>query len=276
MLFGTTSINKLDNAVTLILATLFDIPAIYVFSATTILIEEILFRGVLVSSFQLSFSPGWGTFISSALWTLWSINEILAVEPITVLILISLLLFFLSLGFLLSALVKKYQSIWPGYSFRIGVMTLTPITLTSQLVESDSFFSSTSSIFIAEGLLISILTTCVSILLLKKKDIYPELGDSRNFSWLFNEFGQYLIANRGIFHQYKGVMMSRFTELVELVQTFEKDFIKFYDKGNKSAGTRVRKHMAELKRKAQDIRIEVQELKGTSDETGTAETAENA
>ena len=71
-------------------------------------------------------------------------------------------------------------------------------------------------------------------------------------------------------------MMSRFTELVELVQTFEKDFIKFYDKGNKSAGTRVRKHMAELKRKAQEIRVEVQELKGTADESGASETAENA
>ncbi len=68
-------------------------------------------------------------------------------------------------------------------------------------------------------------------------------------------------------------MMSRYTELVELVQTFEKDFIKFYDKGNKSAGTRVRKQMAELKRKAQDIRIEVQELKGTSDEGETPETS---
>jgi hypothetical protein len=71
-------------------------------------------------------------------------------------------------------------------------------------------------------------------------------------------------------------MMSRFTELVELVQTFEKDFIKFYDKGNKSAGTRVRKHMAELKRKAQEIRVEVQELKGSSDESGESETTENA
>lgn len=69
--------------------------------------------------------------------------------------------------------------------------------------------------------------------------------------------------------------MSRFTELVELVQTFEKDFIKFYDKGNKSAGTRVRKHMAELKRKAQDIRIEVQDLKGSSDEAEEPELNQN-
>ena len=55
--------------------------------------------------------------------------------------------------------------------------------------------------------------------------------------------------------------MSRFSELVELVHTFEKDFIKFYEKGNKSAGTRVRKSMNELKRKAQEIRKEVQEVK---------------
>lgn len=55
--------------------------------------------------------------------------------------------------------------------------------------------------------------------------------------------------------------MSRFNEVVELVQTFEKDFIKFYEKGNKSAGTRVRKAMNDLKRKAQEIRKEVQEIK---------------
>jgi cytochrome c556 len=55
--------------------------------------------------------------------------------------------------------------------------------------------------------------------------------------------------------------MSRLQELRDLVNSFEKDFVKFYDKGNKSAGTRVRKAMNELKRKAQEIRKEVQEIK---------------
>jgi len=55
--------------------------------------------------------------------------------------------------------------------------------------------------------------------------------------------------------------MSKFQELKDLLQTFEKDFVKFYDKGNKSAGTRVRKAMNELKKKAQEIRKEVQEIK---------------
>jgi archaellum component FlaC len=66
--------------------------------------------------------------------------------------------------------------------------------------------------------------------------------------------------------------MSKFTELKTLVESFEKDFIKFYDKGNKSAGTRVRKAMNELKRKAQEIRKEVQELKGTKEDTPTPPT----
>jgi hypothetical protein len=42
--------------------------------------------------------------------------------------------------------------------------------------------------------------------------------------------------------------------------------VKFYEKGNKSAGTRVRKHMNELKRKAQEIRKEVQERKAVGKE----------
>ncbi len=68
--------------------------------------------------------------------------------------------------------------------------------------------------------------------------------------------------------------MSRLQELRELLDSFEKDFIKFYDKGNKSAGTRVRKHMNELKRKAQEIRKEVQELKAQNKDEAAPEPQE--
>ena len=64
--------------------------------------------------------------------------------------------------------------------------------------------------------------------------------------------------------------MSRYTELQELLASFEKDFEKFYDKGNKSAGTRVRKAMNDLKRLAQDIRKEVQEMKTDKPEETTS------
>ncbi|NNF59544.1 MAG: histone H1 [Rhodothermaceae bacterium] len=55
--------------------------------------------------------------------------------------------------------------------------------------------------------------------------------------------------------------MSRFSDLKDFVDGMERDFAQFYDKGNKAAGTRVRKGMQELKKMAQDIRVEVQEKK---------------
>lgn len=59
--------------------------------------------------------------------------------------------------------------------------------------------------------------------------------------------------------------MERFNELKALLDSLEGDFEKFYDKKNKSAGTRVRKGMNELKKKAQEIRLEVQSIKTTDD-----------
>ena len=59
-------------------------------------------------------------------------------------------------------------------------------------------------------------------------------------------------------------MASKFEELRDFVTDMERDFEQFYDKGNKAAGTRVRKGMQELKQMAQDIRVEVQEKKNTT------------
>ncbi len=55
--------------------------------------------------------------------------------------------------------------------------------------------------------------------------------------------------------------MARFDDLKEYVDSMERDFSQFYDKGNKAAGTRVRKGMQELKKMAQDIRVEIQDKK---------------
>ena len=57
--------------------------------------------------------------------------------------------------------------------------------------------------------------------------------------------------------------MNRFSEVRDLIMAAEDDFDKFYDKGNKAAGTRVRKTMQALKQLAQDIRSEVQDMKNT-------------
>ncbi|MCB0168912.1 MAG: histone H1 [Anaerolineae bacterium] len=55
--------------------------------------------------------------------------------------------------------------------------------------------------------------------------------------------------------------MNRYEELVALLDSLKEDFGKFYDGGNKAAGTRIRKGMLDLKNKAQDIRKEVQDIK---------------
>ncbi len=54
--------------------------------------------------------------------------------------------------------------------------------------------------------------------------------------------------------------MNRYEELISLVQTFEKDFKKFYNNHNRSAGIRLRKHMQTLRKFAKNIRVEVQLL----------------
>lgn len=55
--------------------------------------------------------------------------------------------------------------------------------------------------------------------------------------------------------------MERYSQLRDLVMGLEADFEKFYNKGNKAAGTRVRKGMQDLKNLAQEIRTEVQNAK---------------
>lgn len=55
--------------------------------------------------------------------------------------------------------------------------------------------------------------------------------------------------------------MEKYKQLHSLVITLEDDFRKFYEKGNKAAGTRVRQGMQRLKGLAQEIRTDVQEIK---------------
>ena len=57
--------------------------------------------------------------------------------------------------------------------------------------------------------------------------------------------------------------MSKFEELRDFVVELEPDFNKFYEDGNKAAGTRVRKAMQQLKTMAQDIRVDVQDRKAS-------------
>ena len=55
--------------------------------------------------------------------------------------------------------------------------------------------------------------------------------------------------------------MSRMDEVKNLMSELEVDLDKFYNKGNKAAGTRARKSLQDLKKLAQDIRLEIQDIK---------------
>jgi hypothetical protein len=57
--------------------------------------------------------------------------------------------------------------------------------------------------------------------------------------------------------------MENYAKLVELVENMKADVEAFYNKGNKSAGTRVRSACQEIKKISQDLRINVQETKNT-------------
>lgn len=53
----------------------------------------------------------------------------------------------------------------------------------------------------------------------------------------------------------------RYAQLQDLVENSEEDLMKFYEKGNKAAGTRARKNLMELKKLAHQMRQEIQEIK---------------
>ncbi|MFN1834141.1 histone H1 [Balneola sp. MJW-20] len=55
--------------------------------------------------------------------------------------------------------------------------------------------------------------------------------------------------------------MSRVDEIKNLVEEVSDEMEKFYEKGNKAAGTRARKGLQSLKKLAQEIRLEIQDIK---------------
>lgn len=55
--------------------------------------------------------------------------------------------------------------------------------------------------------------------------------------------------------------MNRFSEIKSMVDELEVDMEKFYSKNNKTAGTRARKILQDLKKLSQDIRVEIQNKK---------------
>lgn len=67
-------------------------------------------------------------------------------------------------------------------------------------------------------------------------------------------------------HETPQAQSSRYDELMRLVASMEQDFHKFFNQGNKAAGTRVRQAMQELKTFAQNVRAEVLTIRNAKPE----------
>lgn len=57
------------------------------------------------------------------------------------------------------------------------------------------------------------------------------------------------------------IKMERVTEFENLLTSFKEDYEKFVDKGNKTAGTRARKTLQEIRNLAKDTRDEISNTK---------------
>ncbi|MCF6270760.1 MAG: histone H1 [Melioribacteraceae bacterium] len=56
-------------------------------------------------------------------------------------------------------------------------------------------------------------------------------------------------------------MSQSYQDLLSHLKEMETDIQKFYEKGQAAAGTRIRKGLSELKKKSQDMRNEIQNIK---------------
>ena len=57
--------------------------------------------------------------------------------------------------------------------------------------------------------------------------------------------------------------MKEYEKIKQLLSAIEEDVIKFSEKGNAAAGTRVRKGLQDVKRACQEMRDAIQDLKKT-------------
>ncbi|MCX7876733.1 MAG: histone H1 [Melioribacteraceae bacterium] len=58
-------------------------------------------------------------------------------------------------------------------------------------------------------------------------------------------------------------MHEKYQALIDFIKSLEPDVEKFYTKGQSAAGTRLRKGLSDLKKKAQELRNDIQAVKAS-------------
>lgn len=161
-------LRELENTATLILQTVFDIPSMFIFSATTVLLEEFTFRSVLLRSYSFNDSPIRSAIVNAFFWTCFAVPGIIVLGNSDFQDSISILTFYFAVGILTSVLAMRFRTIWYGYSLRIGIMAAFPLLIVSKVQDSETFFTTESSIFSSEGYFYSVFFLISAVFIVKK------------------------------------------------------------------------------------------------------------
>lgn len=166
-LFNKTTFEGADDSVTLLLATLFDIPAAYFFSVVVLLVEELIFRGFIFEIVSRKNGIFKSTLLVSLIWTAANFDKVVQIRNPSLFLFSSELLNVVSTGLACAAIYWHTRSIWPGYSFRIGLLVFSSALLTSDLNETSAVFYTETHALSNSGILLSFvmlaLTSCLFI-----------------------------------------------------------------------------------------------------------------
>ncbi len=144
-----------ENGATLLLTLLFDIPAVFIFSVTTVFVEEYVFRGYVLSEYMKSGRAVAGLAVSTVLWAAYAIVEVLPLEEYSWISAGLLVFYYMAVGIGAAALYRASRSLWVSYAFRIGVLTITPSVLSGVTGVTDAFFTTENLFFFGDGVITS-------------------------------------------------------------------------------------------------------------------------
>ncbi len=164
--FKTILYRGVENSAAFLLATLFDIPAIYFFSITTILLEEIIFRGFILNAISKKENIFIASLLASGLWALMSFSSVFQKADLSLTSILLGYMELISLGFACSALFFSTRSIWSSYSYRIGFMVFSAALLSEGRSETNSLFRANSATFSSSKILVIFMNFIFAVFLI--------------------------------------------------------------------------------------------------------------
>ena len=167
LIFGSVKYQEIENAPTFLLASFLDIPATCFFSLTTLLLEEVLFRGYLLNRHSDGNNPIMRGARSALLWSVFRAGDFFQTGTVDLFSFFANFSYLFSLGLLLAFLFQMTQSIWPCYFFRVGSLVFSSMLLNSTESDLNSFFFYNSTLFSNFGVVIALLNSFFAFLLMK-------------------------------------------------------------------------------------------------------------